>query len=364
VGRAAEAATAAAHLKAAFERFNQRYGFQFGAAITYFSVLAVVPVFMLAFSIAGFFLTIVRPDLLHPLASVIADTIGSADPATEDKIRVLIERALSSYGAIGIVGLVSALYSGAGWMGNLKNAVRVQWSQHLEQQISQRSFVVRHLINLVTLLGLIAAVGVTFGLASLSTALADSVLDWLGLNTIRWLEPVLRLVPVVFSIGAGWLLFIYLYNVLPEKREPFRTVRRGAFIGAIGLAILQYLTSFLLARFSTSPSALLFGPVIAVMVFFNLFAQLILFVSAWIVTAGEDAVEPAEDKPTVQVERPVEAEERPAAAMVPQQVAVQSVRVGLTAGYITGAATGAGIGAVLTYVVSAIRGRSNSHGPA
>ena len=113
-----------AHLLAAYTRFNLRFGLQFGAAITYFSVLAVVPVFMLAFSIAGFVLTIVRPELVPALASAIADAIGSADPATEDRIRALIERALSNYKAIGIIGLVSALYSGAGWMGNLKNAVR------------------------------------------------------------------------------------------------------------------------------------------------------------------------------------------------------------------------------------------------
>ena len=53
-----------AHLLRAVERFNTRLGSEFGAAITYFSVLALVPILMLAFSITGFVLTSVRPDLL------------------------------------------------------------------------------------------------------------------------------------------------------------------------------------------------------------------------------------------------------------------------------------------------------------
>jgi membrane protein len=346
-----------AHLLAAYTRFNLRFGLQFGAAITYFSVLAVVPVFMLAFSIAGFVLTIVRPELVPALASAIADAIGSADPATEERIRVLIERALSSYKAIGIIGLVSALYSGAGWMGNLKNAVRGQLSEHLERA-PQPNFFIKHLINLATLLGLIVAVAVTFGLASISTSLADSIVDWLGLNTIGWLEPVLRLVPIAFSIGAGWLLYMYLFTVLPESREPGKIVRRGALLGAVGLTILEYLTSFLLAQFSGSPSALLFGPVIAVMVFFNLFSQLILFIAAWIATGRGYAVDLTE----YEVKAPIEdSGVHDAEAVVPQKIAAQSVRAGLTAGYITGAATGAGLGAALAYVVSALRGRGNSN---
>ena len=222
----------------------------------------------------------------------------------------------------------------------------------------QPNFFVKHLINLATLIGLIVAVAVTFGLASLSTALADSVIDWLGLNTIGWLEPVLRLVPIAFSIGAGWLLYMYLFTVLPESREPGKIVRRGALLGAVGLTILEYLTSFLLAQFSGSPSALLFGPVIAVMVFFNLFSQLILFIAAWIATGRGYAVDLTEYEAVAPIE---DSEVQDAGAVVPAKIAAQSVRAGLTAGYITGAATGAGLGALLTYVVSAVRRRGYSN---
>ena len=366
----------AAHLVRTFERFNSRMGAQFGAAITYFSILGVIPVLMLGFSIAGFVLTISRPDLLDPLATAIADALGSADPATRDRILLVIQDALRTFTAIGILGVVSALYSGAGWMANVRNAVRAQWRQNFDLRDTSGNVVTRTLLNLVELLGVVVAVVLTFVLTTLSAALTDDVLDWLGVGHIGWLSPVLRLIPVIVSIGAGWLLFLYLYAVLPETRVPWKTVRQGALIGAIGLAILQYLTSFLVARFSNSPAALIFGPVIALMLFFNFFARLILLVAAWIATANPETAdeEVAEDhaagEETTTADE-ADVDELPPAGsrtdsatpgLVPEAVAARSVRVAIGTGYVTGAATGAGLGAALAILLSAVsrhRGRSN-----
>jgi membrane protein len=52
-----------AHLLRAVERFYNRLGDQFGAAITYFSVLALIPILLFAFAVLGFVLTVLRPDL-------------------------------------------------------------------------------------------------------------------------------------------------------------------------------------------------------------------------------------------------------------------------------------------------------------
>lgn len=45
-----------AHLIRATERFNDRLGNQFGAAITYFSFLSMIPIMMVSFAAAGFIL--------------------------------------------------------------------------------------------------------------------------------------------------------------------------------------------------------------------------------------------------------------------------------------------------------------------
>ncbi|SDS63189.1 membrane protein [Friedmanniella luteola] len=331
------------HLLRAVERYISRLGAQFAGAITYFSVLAVIPILMFAFSAAGLVLTVTRPELLLPLADAIADTLGTADPATRQQILDLVRSALSNWRSIGILGLVSAVYSGAGWMGNLKNAVRAQWRPEFDVQAEGGNVLLLtlkiYVVNLLQLLALLLAMAITFGLAALSTTFAGTLLSSLGLAEIGWLNPLLRLVPVVFSIAAGSVLFLFLYTVLPETRAPRRTVRRAALIGSVGLAVLQYLSTFLVSLFSGNRAFAVFGSVIALMLFLNLFAQLILFMAAWIATADHPAAPPAR----------VEAEVVRFPLVAPEPAEPAEVLAGRRTGWLLGAAAGAGLGAAVTW---------------
>ena len=101
-------------------------------------------------------------------------------------------------------------------------------------------------------MGLLVGMAVMFGLASLSTALANEVVKWLGLDQ-QWVAPLLRVSSIVISIGTGWLIFMYLYTVLPETRERWSVVRRGALLGSIALVALQFVASFLISAFRGNP---------------------------------------------------------------------------------------------------------------
>ncbi len=341
-----------AHLERTIARFMERLGLQFAAAITYFSVLALVPVLLFAFSILGFVLVELRPDLIEQVVDQFAGALGGFDADTRKSLVSVIDNALRNYTAVGVVGLLSAAYSGAGWIGNVKKAVRAQWRTDFDEAEPKVNIAKLILINLGTLLGTLVLVGITFGLASVSTGLTGIILRTLGLDDVGWAPWVLRIAPVVVSIGAGWLLFMFLYTALPSNRKPWRAVRRGALIGSIGLAILQYLTGFLIATFQGNVAAQLFGPVIAVMLFFNLFSILILLVAAWIATWEVPEVRPADDLTSRMREITREAtglqegdvEPEP---VVAQPVAVRSVRIGMGMGYLTGAATGVGLGAAV-----------------
>jgi membrane protein len=354
-----------AHMVRTVERYLSRLGSQFAAATTYFSVLAIVPIMMVAFSITGFVLTVVQPGLLDDVADAVAKGLGGADAATREKIVKLVNDALSSFWAIGIVGLVVALYTGAKWMGHLKNAVRTQWRPGFDLRPQKINIVIKTLGNLVLLAGLLIGMAVMFGLASLSTSLANTVVGWLGLSDQPWIAPLLRVSSIVISIGTGWLIFMYLYTVLPETREPWSVVRRGALLGSIALVALQFVASYVISAFRGNPAAVIFGPVIVLMLFFNLFAQLVLFVAAWIATAQHEAIPVPLEEEDQEMSTALTSEPQPTEDVkpnvVPEAVAARSVRVGMGAGYVTGAATGVGLGAALAYAFSAVvRGRKKT----
>ena len=73
-----QAIPAVAHFIRALERFNDRLGSQFGAAITYFSFLSLIPILMVSFAAVGFVLAS-NPDLLTDMRQNSRDLAAAFD---------------------------------------------------------------------------------------------------------------------------------------------------------------------------------------------------------------------------------------------------------------------------------------------
>lgn len=279
-----------AHILRMNTRFGNRLGNQFAGAITYFSVLAMVPILMFAFAIAGMTLTEFRPDLLAGLKDSIAGLLQGAPGDVSDQIMGVIDDAINNWRGIGLIGLLSLAYAGSGWIGNLKSAVRAQFRPAFDVSENKSNIVVETLKNLAILLALLLAVVVTFAVASLATSLTGTIIAALSLDGIPGISLLTRALSFAISLATGWLLFLFLYRVLPEDKPRGRALFIGALIGSAVLAILQYFTGALVGSFLGNPAAALFGPVIVLMLFFNLFARLTLMIAAWIATDNQPAI--------------------------------------------------------------------------
>lgn len=279
-----------AHVMRMAKRFGNRLGNQFAGAVTYFSVLAMVPILMFAFALAGMTLTELRPDLLEGLKDGIAGLLEGAPAEVSAQVMDIIDDAIQNWRAIGLFGLASLAYAGSGWIRNLKSAVRAQFRPDFDMAEDQANIVVETVKNLIILVALLLAVAVTFGIASLATSATGAIINLVGLSGFPGIALITRVVSLLISLATGWILFLFLYRVLPERKPVGRALVIGALIGSAALAVLQYFTGLLVGAFLGNPAAALFGPVIVLMLFFNLFARLILMVAAWIATANQPAV--------------------------------------------------------------------------
>jgi membrane protein len=144
------------------------------------------------------------------------------------------------------------------------------------------------------------------------------------------------------------VLFAFLYRVSYQQRIPRRVLFKGALTGAVGLAALQYLTSFITSLFAGNAAAQVFGPIILVMLFFNLFATLILMIAAWMATFQQ---QPVYRSPIAKDVGDAPAEMAEPVPMVREAVAQQAMKVGMGTGYVLGAATGVGLGAMVAGVI-------------
>ena len=281
---------AVAHVVRMNTRFATRLGSQFAGAITYFSLLSMVPILMVALSACGFTLTVLRPDLLERVQAAIMVKLQGIPEDLQAQLTGLIHNLLRNWASVGLVGLFSSIYTSAGWAGNLKSAVRAQTRPMFDMSEQKHFILIEIMLNLAILLGLLIILTVTFALAAMATSLTGTIVHWLALDKVPGISLLLRVVGPILSAITGWAMFVYLYKVLPEQTFPFRIISRGALIGSAGLFVLQYLTGFLMGRFAGNPAAAVFGPVIVLMLFFNLFARLNIYVAAWIATSIQPAV--------------------------------------------------------------------------
>ena len=285
------------HVVRAGEAFDERYGNHYAAAITYFSVLSLFPLLMIAFGVAGFVLA-GDPELLAKLQ----DGITSAAPQGLDKmLNDVVDQAIESRGTVGVIGLLAAAYSGLGWMGNLRDALTAQWGQEKQK----RPFFSTMLSDLLSLLGLGVALVVSFGLTAAGSGLGNLLLRLVGLEDEAWAILLLRLATIVLSLAANWLVFLWVISRLPRERVSARSAMRGALIAAVGFEVLKQVATVYLESVASSPTGALFGPIIGLLVFANLVSRFLLFVTAWTATARENLRRQLPDPPPPAVISPV-----------------------------------------------------------
>jgi membrane protein len=290
------------HVIRANDAFTEHYGNHYAAAITYFSVLSLFPLMMVGFSITAMVLrgnTVVLDQIRDGITS-------SAPDGLSDFLNSIVNAALSAGAGTGILGLVLALYSGIGWMTNLRDALTAQWGQE-KQQLPLVSTTLKDLLRLA---GLGLALAVSFGLAAAGSGIGQLLLELVGLEHESWAVFLLRLATIVLGLLANTLVFLWVIARLPREKVSARSAIKGAIMAAVGFEVLKQVTTVYLGFVTNSPSTVLFGPILGLLFFANLVSRFLLFVTAWTATAKENMVTvvepppPAIIRPRIAVERP------------------------------------------------------------
>ncbi len=277
------------HLTRAATRYFEQRGNHFAAAITFFTILSVVPLLMIAFAAVGYVLTF-SPALLAELESSIA---ASVPPVVAETIEPIVEVAIAQRNTVAGFGLLAALYAGIWWMSNLREAVSAQWGLPALSPAALQ----RLLYDLIALVGLGTALIGSFALTTLTTGAVATGLALVGLADHEGTRVLLAVVGVLASLATDWAIFVWAIARLPRAPVPFRSVVKAALLGAIGFEVLKQGMTVYLNAVSGSPGGAVFGSLLGLMLFAYVVARFVLFVTAWAATAagnrGPTEVRPA-----------------------------------------------------------------------
>lgn len=278
------------HLIRAAGRYRARRGDHYAAGITYFTVLSLFPLLMVAVAIAGFVLA-GDQELLGQLQSKIVENIPGEFGT---QINDLIDQAVGSRGAVGVLGLLTGLWTGLGWMANLRAALTEQWEGELPDD---GNFLTTKISDLGALIGLGLALVVSLGLSAIgSGGFGARVVEALGLGDVFGMGVLLRMLSILLAVLATWAVYVWIIARLPRTKVTLASAAKAGLMAAVAFELFKFVASVYLRSVLRSPAGATFGSIIGLMVFSYITYRIILFATAWAATAAENEL-PAEIEP-------------------------------------------------------------------
>ncbi|MGD7002813.1 YhjD/YihY/BrkB family envelope integrity protein [Corynebacterium halotolerans] len=268
------------HIMRMQERFASMGGNQYSAGITYFSVLAIFPLLMLAFAALGFVLARNQQLLFDIQSQVSAQLSGQMG----DMINQIIETAIEQRGAVAGLGALTTLWSGLGWMNNLRYGVSKMW----KLDPTEGGFVAKKIADLLGLIGLLIAFAIAFGVTAVgSSGLTQQLLDMVGLGDVPGIQLITTVVAILVGVLANFLVMLWMIMYLPRTKVPIRSGMMAALLGAVAFEVVKQLGSLFFSNALSNPAGATFGPIIGIMVVMYLIWRIVLYVSAWAATTDE-----------------------------------------------------------------------------
>ncbi|MDQ2748996.1 MAG: YihY family inner membrane protein [Actinomycetota bacterium] len=284
------------HVVDAWTLLQRNNGNQYAAAITYFSFLALFPLILLAVAITGFVLhahPAAQQDLFDHITSTVPGDLGTT-------LKTSIRKAIQARTSVGIIGLVGVLLTGLGWIGNLRAAIDGVW----DKRPAPRNFFMAKLMNLLVLAGLGLGILLSLGLTVVGTSLTDQLLRAVNLDHLAGVHYLVKILGIALAVAGDVLIFWWLLVRLPDMPVSRRVGLQGALLAAVGFEVLKIVGTFTIAKTAHSPTAGPFAGLLAVLIWIQLVARIMLFCAAWTATCRGCALDPSGDGAVVADPRP------------------------------------------------------------
>ena len=271
------------HAWRAFEHAQEVQWSRLAAAVTFTSFIALFPLITVGAAVGTALLTDQQlTSVEHKVSRQLPGLAQQVDVAS----------LAANAGTVGAIAGSLLLLTGIGWIAQLRGCLRAVWGLDVDRE----NPLVRKVLDGGVLAGLGGA-----GLASLAcSAFATTAVGWtvdrIGLVPGGAASVLLTVFGYCVAVAADFVLLTYVLTLLPGVRPPRRAVVEAGLIGAIGFELLKVLLSGYLHDVAGKTMYGAFGTPVALLLWINFMAKLLLLCAAWTVTHRVDGkpVDPAE----------------------------------------------------------------------
>lgn len=263
--------------------YSENRGPLLADAVTYRALFSVFAGVLLGFSIAALWLA-----GNQEAWDAVVDAVDAAIPGLVGEGKLVDPGSISAPAGLsiaGVVSLVGLIGSALGAIGSLRTAMRTLAGTSADDLM--------WLWVTLRNLALALVIAVSF--------LGSAALTFAGEVIVEWMAGAIGVaedsIAVVWSVRLISLLAVFLldavliavsFRVLSGVKASARSLWSGAAIGGVGLLVLQELSGLFVGGATSNPLLASFASLLALLLWLNLSAQVILVASAYIVTAAEE----------------------------------------------------------------------------
>ena len=191
----------------------------------------------------------------------------------------------------GIIAVVVLLLSAIAAMAALRLAVRAMFAPEAGPGAGGNAVLgkARELGGFVGMaFAVLLSAVLTTGVASAASWILDA-LGWGSSTTV-----VLRVIGILVAFVIDAAIFLLVVTVLAGEHAPWRDLRRGAVIAAVGIGVVRILgTEVVAGSVNKNPLFASVAVIVTLLVWVNLIARIVLLAAAW--TADPPFVEPEKE---------------------------------------------------------------------
>ncbi|WBO64271.1 YihY/virulence factor BrkB family protein [Streptomyces camelliae] len=262
-----------------YERLDRVKWSRLAAAMTFISFIALFPLLTVAAAITAATLSPSRQKSVeHKVAEQFPGVISD-----QLNITALVHNA----GTVGLIAGALLLLTGVNWVGQMRDCLRTVW----ELPDREENPFLAKAKDTGILVGLGGALLVTFAASTLASAAVGLVSRHLGLAGYGWGSVLLRIAAFAVAVLADFLVLLYVLTLLPGVEPPRRRLLVAALLGAVGFELLKLLLSGYIQGVAAKSMYGAFGVPVALLLWINFTARLVLFCASWTATENEEGGE-------------------------------------------------------------------------
>lgn len=265
------------HSVRAYDRHSEVLGSRLAAAVTYYGFLSFFPLLALGFSLLGY-VSDIYPDAQERVTEAVEGAFPSLVGTGPGQID--IQDVIDAKAGAGLIALLGLAYAGLGWLDALRDSLRRVFGTD-DLSIG---FLKKKLVDVAVLVMLGISLLLSLMVSSLATAATSYVLELVGLEDSLAATVLLKVLSVALALGVDVVIFAILLSRLSGAQVPWRQVRSGAVLGAVGFEVLKLGGTYFLSRTTENPLYATFGVVVGLLVWIYLNSRLIVLAAAWTAT--------------------------------------------------------------------------------